>query len=189
MKLTIQALTLVALAAVTLPATSDAAYFDLGPANHYTVLGLDGTLVNLSNVTITGNVGVGPGGTLLFAAPSTVHGDIHMDASAGISQNVGILDGSMVDGQDLSDAVAAALSAAQTFGAMARTQPAFGTISSALTIQGNGGLNVISIANINMGGGILTLNGGPNDLFVLNVTGGIALGGSAQIIGGGSVQS
>lgn len=63
-----------------------------------------------------------------------------------------------LDAAALSDA-AATLTATQTFGAINGTQ----------VITGNGGLNVINIASLH--NPTLTISGGPDDLFVINVAG------------------
>ena len=68
-----------------------------------------------------------------------------------------------------------ARAAATTAAGLAPTQT-FGNISSNTTINGNGGLNVILIT-----GSItksLILNGGPSDVFVVNVAGNLKLGAS-----------
>ena len=40
-----------------------------------------------------------------------------------------------------------------------------------MTFTGNGGLNVICINNINLVGATITIQGGPSDTFIFNVTG------------------
>ncbi len=71
-----------------------------------------------------------------------------------------------------------AVSASTQAGELAPTQT-LGTVSSPTTVAGNGGLNVIDV-----NGGIkasLTLSGSSNDVFVVNVTGTLALGGSSVL--------
>ena len=55
-----------------------------------------------------------------------------------------------------------------------------GVLSSNLTITGNGGYSVISLAGINYSSNRhLTLQGGANDVFVFDITGSMTIGGSA----------
>ena len=157
----------------------------LGSAANYAVLGIGsssagntaGTLNN-SLVTINGNQGVGFGGRVINMAPSSVNGNVfqyqngqyggpgHLGGS--LSTNAALLN------QNYNDAMAAARLAAS----LSPTQT-FGSISSATTIHGNGGLNVINI-NGNITNSI-TLNGTANDIFIINVTGTLALTGSTAL--------
>src|SRR4051794_27834014 len=78
------ALGLAALAGAFLagPATVRAESFDLGTASNLTVLGLNGTDLDLSLVTINGNVGVGPSGNLNVMQPSKIIGTAFVDPTA-----------------------------------------------------------------------------------------------------------
>ena len=58
----------------------------------------------------------------------------------------------------------------------------FGNISNTLTINGNGGLNVISVGNIQ--NATLTINGSANDFFVFNVSGQINTNHVMSLTGG-----
>jgi len=53
------------------------------------------------------------------------------------------------------------------------------------SITGNGCINVIDVTNISLSAGTLTLNGGPTDSFIINVSGTMTLsGGSAIVLSG-----
>ena len=176
----------------------------LGAAADYAVFGLytppDGTFVNLQNVTvgsltIHGDVAVGPYGTCSFASASDVYGNIYLHyVSPSAPENAsGSGDGVFHCGtwvnRDLTQANADALSAYSDAAGRTATQT-FGAITASKTIVGNGGINVISIASINLADSQnLLFSGGANDFFIVNVTGGLTLGGGATIGGAGSIGS
>jgi hypothetical protein len=157
----------------------------LGSASNYAVLGIGsstapnraGTLNN-SLVTINGNQGVGFGGSIINMSPSRVTGNVY-EYQAGQYGGPGRLNGSLIPNsvllnQNYTDAMAAAALVA----GMPATQT-FGSIGSRTTINGTGGVNVINI-NGNITNSLI-LNGGANDIFVINVSGGMQLTGSATL--------
>lgn len=170
--------------ALARPARAD---FVLGQAANYTVLGLTGTTLDFSNTTVTGSVGASAGGTLDMMAPSKIVGQAFLDPTASLS---GFSDSAHITGgitvQSMSTAVSDSLNAYQTYTSLAPSQTFSSGISTATTITGSGGVDVISITgNIDLNNANLKLAGGPNDVFVLNVTGNISLVGTASIIGSG----
>ena len=139
----------VVLAVAVVPCRAES-FPDLGAAKAYAVLGTTGVNVNLSNVTVNGDVGVPPSGKLNFAAASDVFGNIFVDSTATVTMNSGVFHGgSLITGQNLSQAVADAINASSQADALTATQT-FGAITTNTTITGNGGLNVIDIASINL---------------------------------------
>jgi hypothetical protein len=155
----------------------------LGTAANYAVLGIGspghsaGTLDN-SLVTINGNQGVGFGGGIINMAPSTVRGNVY-EYQSGQYSGPGHLNGSLIiDPNRLNQNYTDAMAAAQLVAGATPTQT-FGSISSPTTINGNGGINVIQInGNITSS---LILHGGPHDIFLINVTGTVTLGGSSTL--------
>ena len=150
----------------------------LGTAAQYGVLGLANTKIVNSLVTINGDEGVSQGGKLNNAAPSTITGSV-FESTQGQYSGPGKLGGAvniapallLQAGQDAVNASsqAAVLTPTQTLGA----------VSTPNIVTGNGGLNVIDV-----NGGIkasLTLSGTANDVFIVNVTGTLALGGSSVL--------
>ena len=171
--------------------------FGLGQAAQYAVLSLgkpsaetDGqSRLDLSAVTVYGNVGVGPYGTLDFQGPSTIVGDLYLDPTLlpqDIISDVGTVTGARLYDQDLSGPVADAIAAAQANAALPPTQ-SVGRLLASTTLYGNGGLNVIAIDGVDYSRSnpttplTLELVGGENDLFVLNVSGKFVLGPNASI--------
>jgi hypothetical protein len=176
------ALLLVPVGALLAPSAARADLVNLGAAGGYAVLGLTGTNINASLVTINGNVGVGPSGSLTNMAPSVINGNVYLDSSASYS-GPGHLNGSLITGQNLSPAVAAAQNASATFAAMTPTANVSGGTGG--TIVGNGGTNVVNVSgNLTAP---LTLTGTAADKFIVNVQGGIALGGNTAIGAGSGV--
>ena len=169
----------------------------LGTAADYAVFGIytspaNGTYVNLSNVTINsatapGRVAVGRNGTCDFFAASDVYGNIYVDPTATASGPGKFHGGGFVYNYSLSQANADALSAYNYALSRAATQT-FGSITGSKTIVGNGGINVISIASIDLANNEnLLFSGGLNDFFIVNVIGGLTMGGNGTIGGAGSV--
>jgi hypothetical protein len=171
-------------------ASANAALVDilgtLGAASKYTVLSLSGTFQNDSLVTINGDVGVGPNGSVNVAAPSVINGTLFKDPTASFSGS-GKISGGVVT-TSLGQAVNDAINASNIFAGLSPTQM-LSSISSAITITGNGGNNVITLSGgINLGGSNnLTLSGNANDRFIFNISGGLEMNGSAAVVLTGGV--
>lgn len=163
----------------------------IGPVNFGTlanglVIGLANTKINNSLVTINGNEYVSQGGSLVNMAPSTIKGNVYEFAAQQYS-GPGKLYGSLIINPALltqvdNDALAVA-SAAATLTPTAT----LGTVSSPTTLVGNGGLNVILI-NGDVKNSLI-LAGTSADVFIVNVTGTLSLGGSAVLGVSGGVTS
>jgi hypothetical protein len=150
----------------------------LGTAANYGVLGLANTKILNSNVTITGNEGVSQGGKLTNMAPSTIAGNVDEYASGQYS-GPGHLGGTVNTNPTLLAQVDAdALAASAQAAALPPTQT-LGTVASPTTVTGNGGLNVIAVnGDIKSS---LILSGNSSDVFIVNVTGSVALSGSTSL--------
>jgi choice-of-anchor A domain-containing protein len=163
------------------------AAFGLGQASGYTVLGLSGANVVISqgDTKITGDVGLGPknAGDLLKA---TIQGALRLDATASPSIHPDLtVTGGIFTGQNLSGADADARAASAAMAGLAPTQAALGTISGNKTITGGPGLNVVPIAAVDLVKKTLTISGPGNAVFVFNVSGGFKLSSSQiKLVGG-----
>jgi hypothetical protein len=172
--------------------------FGLESAAEFAVLSLgkptadtDGqSKLDLSAAIIHGDVGVGPYGTLDFQGPSTINGDLYLDATL-LPQDIISDAGTVTGGRytlDLGGAVEDALSAAEMHAQRVPSQ-SFDRLSTSTTIYGTGGDNVIAIDGLDYARSSatnplqLTLMGGADDLFVLNVSGKFVLGPNASIRG------
>jgi hypothetical protein len=170
--------------------TADAATIPvLGTAGNYAVLGLANTSIVNSLVTINGNEGVSQGGQLSNNAPSVINGNVY-EAASGQYSGPGHLNGSLnINAALLAQNDADAINAFSQATGLTATQT-FGAISSATTITGNGGLNVIHInGDISLNNASLTLTGSSTDVFVLDVTGNINLVGNGGLTVAGSLNS
>ncbi len=155
----------------------------LGTAATYGVLALQNTSVHNAIATVSGDVGVSQGGNLRNMPFSTITGNVNTSAQ-GQYAGRGTLGGTLnvnpaLLAQNDSDALNAASQAAN----LTATQ-SVGTIRSATTVTGNGGLNVIQVnGDIKSS---LILNGTASDVFIVNVTGTLRLFGSSTLgLGGG----
>lgn len=159
----------------------------LKSAAGYTYIALEGTYMDLSNTTLTGNIAICKNGSLRLSSPTTVNGNVYMSTNTTYTLN-GILNGNLYLNQDLSQLKTDALDAYNAYRTMLPSAT-YTTWNNSLTINGTNGLNVISVASVNLSSSqVVTLKGGPNASFVINVSGGFTMGGSAKIIGGGNVN-
>jgi len=109
--------------------------------------------------------------TTTVTGPGPINGSTHIQSMTAINND--------------------ALNASSQNGALAATQT-FGNITTATTVTGNGGLNVIAVTgNINLGGSnSFIVSGGASDIFVVNISGTLTMNGSAQLgISGGMTDS
>ncbi len=132
------------------------------------------------DTTVQGDIGL-CGGTSGLIQKLTVDGDIVKDTTppgtnVTINNNVKFTAGHGVQNQDLSQACGAGgtggdcRNASQCASGLACTQNV-GDLTTSMTFTGNGGLSVICINNINLVGATITIQGGPSDTFIFNVTG------------------
>jgi hypothetical protein len=153
---------------------------------NYAVLGLQGSNIQLSSgpLRITGNIGIGPDGQFNFSGGGIVTGVLYADPSAQINISGG---GTTITGGITTmsmSAVDSAAAAEAAFVASLSPTQTFSSITSALTITGNGGQNVIDVTgNFHLSGGQnLTISGGASDTFYFNVPGGLQLDGNSNIL-------
>lgn len=143
----------------------------LGSATNYGLFALPGTSVTMNAFTLNGNVGLAQGVTFKGANPNLISGSVYESAS-GQFDNTGTHGSVLVQPATLSQNVIDANAAYTADIALTPTQT-LGAISSATSITGNGGLNVIDInGNITSG---LTLSGNANNTFIVIVDGNMHL--------------
>jgi hypothetical protein len=179
--------------AALMAASVSAQTVTLGEAADFCVLGLDAVKLSITNpqTSVSGNVGLGPAGIQNFS-DGFIGGTFTVDTTANNakSNNVVIVGGTL--SADLSGAVGDARAASFAASALAPTQT-FGAVKDALTIVGNGGVNVIAIESISYSGATdkLTLDGGASDVFIVNVSGSVKLSHklSSIQVGGGVSES
>lgn len=174
--------------------SSATGYSPAGPSN-YGILELGGTSgtrnLNLSAVTVNGNVGVGSGGTVTNQAPSKIVGNLFESTGGSQYSGPGSLTGTKtVNSTLLSGNVAAAMQAATDAKNDGSTPTqTFGAITTATTITGVAGLNIINISSISLNNKNLTLSGPSTAKFIINVAGNVSLVGTASLLTSGSVSN
>ena len=171
-------------------AGAPAGYPNLGAAAGFAVFALNSPgptqSVNLSNDTITGDVGVASGATVTNQASSTIIGNVFVD-SGGSFSGPGTVNGTVFTSQNLAPARTDAINASISAAALSPNFT-FGNITSTTTVSGVSGLNVVSVTgNINLNNASLILSGPADAFFVVNVAGSITLAGTGGIVVGGSV--
>jgi hypothetical protein len=139
-------------------------------ANFAVYAGGSNTVTGTPATTIYGDVGLGPNGTQNFGTAFTINGTYRVDNTADNSHAYS--DANFTGGtvsQDL-HYVSATVSSVSAYAASLTPTKTYGTINGYVTITGNGGYNIISVGAISLAGvHTLTLKGGANDVFVLNV--------------------
>lgn len=159
---------------------------NLGTDTNYGFVDLGSTTLGWNSGPIAGNVlfgqgltanlsggnngGLTNGGVLYYDNTTTISGSLQNPVTEALVPTTSTL-AALTSAQNVS-AYAASLTATQTFG----------NITSATTITGNGGLNVIDVSNIH--NAPLTLNGTANDYFIINVSGQIQTNQAMTLEGG-----
>jgi len=169
---------------------------NLGPAADYSVLGLSGpsghgSTINLSSgpLRISGNVGVGDNGKLNFSGGGQINGRVDASSSAVLNTGGNTISGGTNKPTDFSSIGQAVQSTINSINSLSPTQT-FNSITSPISLTGNGGLNVISIGqDIHLSGGNLTLTGNASDVFVFKISGTMELSGNTNIVLNGGLTA
>ncbi|MCP3937059.1 MAG: hypothetical protein GY708_17020, partial [Actinomycetia bacterium] len=122
-----------------------------------------------------------------FEGDNLIDGDVYIDYSSTFDDiDLNDITGDLIN-TDMSEPVADALAASAQAASLTPTQT-FGDINPTssnpdFTITGNGAINVIEVDDIKLyGGETLTLSGGPNDVFIINVDGKLDMKDDAAIV-------
>jgi hypothetical protein len=156
-------------------AGQDLSGLDLGVNKDFVFVSLgSGGSAKINSGPIAGSVLMGQGSTLTTSGGNngglTDGGIVFYDGTASVDSsglNTPPMESLVSQALTLS-ALNSAVSVSNYASGLTATQT-FGQISSATTITGNGGLNVINMTGLK--GAELTLNGGADDFFVFNVSG------------------
>jgi protocatechuate 3,4-dioxygenase beta subunit len=174
------------------PCKAANAFFGLGQASGYTLLGIDvagcsGTTMDVGDRSslIAGDIGVGDSvdATLLGG---TIQGKLAADPSASytIKKRGGPIIQGGVTKASLSAAVSAAIAAADRLAKLPPTQK-LTAVTRSITITGAGGVNVVAIRSLKIVNGTVTVKGSSSDIFVMNVAGKFELDASRVVLTGG----
>jgi hypothetical protein len=158
---------------------------DLSPLIPYTAFGND---INLNLATVQGNTGISSNGTFKMSAPSFVNGVLNTAVPVTtMIANPSHVSGGINNSVDLSAAQALVLSASSVLRNLAPDY-SLGNVTTAQTFAATGPVTVINMSSLSLGGSNnVTFTGSANDVFVLNISGHLALTGSS-IIGAGSID-
>jgi choice-of-anchor A domain-containing protein len=154
----------------------------LSAAGNFAVLELgDGTFsMSGPKTLVDGNVGIGPLGTGQFNA-GTVTGEIIVDPTGTLSK-VKVPNGGIVT-QPLNQAVTDATTASANAAALPPTQTFSADVTTSLTLVSTGALNVINFEKkLALSNKTLTLSGGANDVFILNIFGQFKFDGGSKVV-------
>lgn len=159
---------------------------DLSPLTPYAFFGNN---LNVNLATVYGNVGISDNGTIKISAPSGITG--RLDLGSGVSTHIaGTIGGPINTGVSLStaqDLVGTASSMLQGFTSDYNQSKV--TTAQTFNALNPDAVTVIDLGSISLGGSdTITLNGGTNDYFVVNVSNGVAFTGSSGIFGSGGVD-
>jgi hypothetical protein len=158
---------------------------DLSPLIPYTAFGND---INLNLATVNGKTGISTNGTFKMSAPSFVNGILNLATPVNtMIAKPSNVSGGINNGVDLSAQQALVLSASSVLKNLTPDY-SLGNVTTAQTFAAAGPVTVIDMSSLTLGGSSsITLTGNPNDIFVLNISGKLALTGSS-IIGAGSID-
>lgn len=160
---------------------------DLGAAGNFGVLGLNNASYNITAATtILGNIGIAQGGSVSNAG--SVAGTA-IENSVGQVTNSGTITGGITISSSLMTSANSGANSAFSAAVANTATQTFGAITTSTTIMGNGGLNTVNIASVNLNGGNITLNGTASDVFVLRVAGNFKLNGNSGILLGTGVSA
>lgn len=158
---------------------------NLGTDSSYAMIDTGSTTLGWNSGPIAGNVLLGLGLTANLSGGNNggvTGGAVYYDSSTTIS---GSLQNQptfiSVPSATTTSAAATAKSVSNYAAGLAATQT-YTNLTGTTTINGNGGLNVIDVQNIQ--NDVLTLNGGANDIFVINVSGQVQTNQAMQLTGG-----
>lgn len=174
-----------AVVVVLLVAPQARAGFILGTASDYAVLyeGTGANTLQITNVTINGNVGVGDGGKATDSGPSTIHGRIDFSAAntgqfsnnnagnvitGGVHFNVFAVTSALNTINSLSQTL---LGDAGTAVAINGTQTISASAGTLFTVNGQSVRVFDATSFTNSGGQTLTINGSATDLVAINLDG------------------
>lgn len=168
---------------------ANAAPVKLGEAANFAVLSLGKTVANagitsftMENdpTTINGNVGFGPLATAGGAGDrGTINGNVLVDSTAAFTQGGILITSSLLTGQSLTQASQDALDAS-TFASTLPVNINAGAVNASTTFTSQGQQTVIAALSFNLftNGDTITIDGGPDDEFIFNVSGGFHVAGA-----------
>ena len=168
------------------PGTGGGPSLNLGTDNGYIFIDTGASHLSWNAYQLDGNVLFGQGLTVQLSGGNDgglgAGYSVYLDSTVNISGSLqNPLTFVSVPASQTAAAAATAQSVSQYASGLTATQT-FGTINNNLTINGNGGLNVINVGSVQNAN--LTINGSANDYFVFNVSTGIQTNRVMTLTGG-----
>jgi SdrD B-like protein len=159
-------------------------YAFLGSASSFGLMAFNGgSLSMVGQSSVIGDVGVG-NNVSMTGRNSTITGTLFAANNARLSlANTFSVSGGVVR-QDMSAAINDAVAASNALANLAPTQN-LNDVKNSLTLNGNGGMNVVRMKSLSYQNDTLTLSGNAMDVFVVNVRGNFTFRSSHIVLQGG----
>lgn len=149
---------------------------NLGAASEFTIFQRGGANLEMSSgILVDGNAALGPNGKQEFSANPQISGNYYTDPTAiDVDPSEVSIGGSHIS-QDLSGAasdVNAASAALKSLDGSLGATHTLGDLSGSTTITSVGNVNIVEVGSIDLSGSeLLTLTGGADDYFYIDVSG------------------
>ena len=164
----------------------DLSGLDLGTAANYGFVDTGATTLNWNSGPIAGSVLLGQSLTAQLSGGNngglTNGGVLYYDSTVSLSGSLQNQPTETLVDPSVTQAATTSADNVSNYAAGLTATQSFGNITTTTSIMGNGGLNVIDVANINNAN--ITFTGNANDIFVVNVTGAISTNQTITVSGG-----
>jgi len=160
-------------------------YAFLGSASSYGLMAFNnGNLSMVGQSSVLGDVGVG-NNVNVTGRNSSITGTLFAANNARLQlANTFSVSGGVVR-QNMAAAINDAVAASNALANLAPTQNFNNNVTNSLTLNGNGGMNVVRMKSLNYQNDTLTLSGNAMDVFVVNVRGDFTFRNSHIVLQGG----
>lgn len=165
--------------------------YSIGLLADWILLGTNKTEVHLEEDMVAngGKTGVGPAGKFKLEDDGVLNGNVYLHHGVQIVQMAGIINGSYNQEQNLASLDGELNRVAKECADMTPTLT-LNDVQNTTTILGNGTFNVINMHKLNLDNSDqLILSGNSSEQFIINVTYGMQLSGTAKIITAGGARS
>jgi hypothetical protein len=143
-------------------------------AGAFGIIADPGVAVQENNGNITGNIGIGTGGSYTNTGPSTVTGAIDFADPVGSNYNISntTVTGGAVRNQTLvNNAIAEYTAISNYWAGISGSSLSLGYVNGYTLDATGGGAHVYNVGSVRTRGAGMVINGGVNDLVILNISG------------------
>lgn len=165
--------------------------FSIGLLSDWVILGVQHTEVELGKATKVngGKTGVGPAGKFEVEEQSILNSDVFLHNGVHVDKMEGIINGSYNLSQNLAYMIGETNRVSDEASKMTATVT-LNDVTISTTILGNGTTNVINMHKLKLDhDATLVLSGNSSEQFIINITDGMELEGTAKIITAGGARS